>query len=86
MLDSLKWQWMALVGATMGALFIPTYLATTLGLSVVLAFPSGLLPLSGALTLAGAGLASGLTIAAQRAQRRELRVVEEVAAFAEGRS
>ena len=81
-LAELRWPWMALVGAIVGALFIPTYLVTTFGLSVILDFPWSLLPISAGLSMTGAALSAGLTIVAQRAERRELRVVEDVAALA----
>lgn len=83
-LASLRWHWMALIGAGVGALFIPAYLITVVGPAAILNVPTSLLPLSGILSLAGAGLSAGLTVVAQHAERRELRVVEEVAALGRG--
>lgn len=80
-LRSLRWEVAALIGAGVGALFIPLYIAMIAGPAVLLSLPPGLVPLVGTFGATGAALAGSLTLLAKHAEQRELRMVEEVAAL-----
>jgi hypothetical protein len=74
---------MGLVGAVVGALFIPAYVLVVVGPASLLGFTAAVLPDLVLFSAVGGMLTASFTAAAKNQLRRELEVVREVAALAD---